>query len=291
MKITLLTAKFKNCAIMSSVFMAMLFALCVTSCQSPDEKAQVLLDQAKASKDAQAYTQALDLLDSLKKTYPKAFKTRHMANKLKLEVQLEEQQKNDSFLTIQLQEVNHHIDSLLTNKAIVKQQDKKYQDAPFYIYGRIHSSDATPKLALYAAEKAQDGYIRLYLRGDKSKIQGIQVNDTDGNWTSATSDIHTHLVKVGGRHTFVDMKLQDVAPALETYIKTKSSKSTKATIKLVLGAGKTEKMPALSTYEVKGMQTILPLHKAFANKRSLEELSKECTLKQRFIKKRLESYE
>lgn len=291
MKVINLTAKFKNCAIMSSFFIGMLLALCVSSCQSPDEKAQVLLDQARASKASQSYTHALELLDSLQKTFPKAFNTRHLANKLKLEVQLAEQQKNDSFLTIQLKEVNHHIDSLLANKAITKQQDKKYQDAPFYVYGRIHSSDATPKLALYAAEKAQDGYIRLYLRGDKKSIQGLQVNDTDNNWVSVSSDIHTHVIKTGGTHTMVDMKLQDVAPALKTYLETKKSKSTKATIKLVLGADKMEQMPALSSSEIKGIATILPLHQAFANKSSLEELSKECTLKQRFIKKRLESYE
>ncbi len=291
MKTTLLTAKFKNCAIVSSVFLGMIVTLCFTSCQSPDEKAQVLLDQAKVATKAESYTEALDILDSLQKTFPKAFNTRHLANKLKLEVQLAQQQKNDSFLLIQLKEVNRQIDSLLANKAIVKQQDKKYQDAPFYIYRRIHSSDATPKLALYAAEKAQDGYIRLYVRGDKKSIQGLQVNDLDNNWISVSGDIHTHVTKVGGTHTLIDMKLQDVAPALEAYLKTKKSKSAKAIIKLVLSADKTEKMPTLSSYEIKGIETILPLHQVFASKKSLEELSKECTLKQRFIKKRLESYE
>lgn len=292
MKTTLLTTKYKNNVWKCSLYAGMLLLFFITSCQSPDEKAQVLLDQAATSQQAKSYTHALDLLDSLQKTYPKAFKTRHLANKLKLEIQLDQQQQNDSLLTIQITKNSQCIDSLLSNKSIEAQQDKKYQDAPFYVYKRLHKSSASPaRLALFAAEQAGNGYVRLYLKGDKRNIQSVQMKDVNNNWTSVSGKIYTHVIHINGTHTLVDIKLQDAASALETYLKTAASKTTKATIQIVLNGQKTEKVPTLSSEEVKGIRIILPLHQAFANKVALQSLSKECSLKIRFIKKRLESYQ
>ncbi len=292
MKTTLLTTKYKSNSWKYSLFTGILLTFLMISCQSPEKKAQQLLDQATTSKESKSYTHALDLLDSLQKTYPKAFKTRHIANKLKLEIQLDQQQQNDSLLTIQLTKNSQYIDSLLSNKSIEAQQDKKYQDAPLYVYKRLHKSSASPaRLALFAAEQAGNGYVRLYLKGDKRNVESIQIKDIDNNWTTVSGKIYTHIVHINGTHTLVDIKLQDAASALETYLKTAASKTTKATIQIVLNGQKTEKVPTLSSEEVKGMRIILPLHQAFANKVALQSLSKECSLKIRFIKKRLESYQ
>ncbi len=118
---------------MKKIFVSVAFAalMCVSCGESMEEKAQSLVAQAKAAYEAQDYNKAKLLLDSVKNTYPKAFKARREALRLSRNVELDEQQRSADFLDKELQILTQQRDSLLGG--FVLEKDKRYQDVGNYI--------------------------------------------------------------------------------------------------------------------------------------------------------------
>ncbi len=80
-------------------FLLLLLPLLLVACTSSDKKAaQSLLDQAKVNVDEGRYDQALFLLDSLHKSYPKAIEERHAALIMIRDARLMKSRRDSSFI-------------------------------------------------------------------------------------------------------------------------------------------------------------------------------------------------
>ena len=106
--------------------------LAIVSCGENIEKsAQLLVDEARAAYEAQDYIAAKQLLDSAKRTYPKAFKARRAALYLGRDVELAEQQRSVEYYNGEIAALEARRDALLPQ--FVLEKDKKYQDVGNYI--------------------------------------------------------------------------------------------------------------------------------------------------------------
>ena len=107
-------------------------ALISVSCGEDIERsAQALIDEARAAYEVQDYAGAKLLLDSMKSTYPKAFKARRQALQLSRDVELGEQERSLSYYTKQLEQLEQTRDNMLA--AFVLDKDSRYQDIGYYM--------------------------------------------------------------------------------------------------------------------------------------------------------------
>lgn len=106
--------------------------LLLASCgESMEQRAQALVDEARSAYEAQDYNKAKMLLDSVKKSYRKAFKVRRQALRLSRDVELAEQRRSLDFYDEQLSALYAVRDSLLPQ--FVLDKDSRYQDVGNYI--------------------------------------------------------------------------------------------------------------------------------------------------------------
>lgn len=118
---------------MKRIFISAAFAalVCLSCGVSMEEKAHDLVSQAGVAYEAKDYNKAKLLLDSVKNTYPKAFKARREALKLSRDVEMGEQLRSFEFYENELSRLVLHRDSLLNG--FVLEKDKRYQDVGNYM--------------------------------------------------------------------------------------------------------------------------------------------------------------
>ncbi|MBR5476586.1 MAG: hypothetical protein IKV17_07200 [Bacteroidaceae bacterium] len=115
-----------------SMTIAVASLLAMVSCGENIEKsAQLLVDEARAAYEAQDYIKAKLLLDSTKRTYPKALKARRAALYLGRDVELAEQQRSVDYFNEEIAVLEARRDSLLPQ--FILEKDKKYQDVGNYM--------------------------------------------------------------------------------------------------------------------------------------------------------------
>ncbi|MCD8292319.1 MAG: hypothetical protein LUC23_00940 [Prevotellaceae bacterium] len=112
----------------------LLTCLCCTlaACNRVEKQAAVMLQSARTAYGRGDYTEAKTQIDSIKVLYPKAFKARRAANKLKYEVEWDELGQNLAWLDSTLQARQARLDSVKGNYLFEK--DGEYQDIGSYIH-------------------------------------------------------------------------------------------------------------------------------------------------------------
>ena len=117
---------------MRHIFTLFAAALILASCgESMERKAQSLVDEAAVAYESQDYSKAKLLLDSVKKSYRKAFKVRRQALKLQREVELAEQRRSLDYFDAQIAGLCAVRDALLPQ--FILDKDSKYQDVGNYV--------------------------------------------------------------------------------------------------------------------------------------------------------------
>lgn len=113
-----------------NLYLAVVAVILVACGSNIEEKAQGLVDQAQAAYTAQEYGRAKALLDSVKSTYPKAFKARREALRLSREVEMSEQRRSLEYYNSRMGMLEARRDSMLQNFTFNK--DSRYQDVGYY---------------------------------------------------------------------------------------------------------------------------------------------------------------
>lgn len=97
---------------MKKMLYAIAALLAAAACsQQPEHQAQALLDEARTALEQNEYQTALALVDSLSRTYPKAFDQRHEALKLKQEAALKQAQQELAAVDSMLEAVKRRHDA------------------------------------------------------------------------------------------------------------------------------------------------------------------------------------
>lgn len=110
------------------IFAASFFLSCG---DGPEQKAQALVAEAVEAFETQEYGRAKMLLDSVKSTYPKAFKAHREALKLSRDVELGEQNRSLDYFNAEIAVMSQRRDSLLPG--FVLEKDRRYQDTGNYM--------------------------------------------------------------------------------------------------------------------------------------------------------------
>lgn len=167
----------------SSLFFTILFSLLLlAACRdgmAPGEKAvegdaKELLAQTKAAVDAKEYNKAKMLMDSIRRTYPKAFKTLCEVEDLYHKVLVDENMRDVAFCEGELEKMIVLRDSLV--KKFDYRKESKYED--FGIYS--HPSQAISKNANNCFMRATvnedaEAVITSYYRGKRIGHKKIKV--------------------------------------------------------------------------------------------------------------------
>lgn len=163
-----------------SVLLLCAATVCASCGEDIESKARGLLDEARTASDAQDYGKARLLLDSIKNTYPKAFKTRREAIKLSREVEYGEQSRSMAFYDAQLKQLTEQRDKLLGN--FVLDKDTRYQDEGYYMLPSqtLKNNYGLTYLRAQVSEKGVAVITSVY-RGNKAiehKAVRLSVGDT-----------------------------------------------------------------------------------------------------------------
>lgn len=118
---------------MKKIFLLLSVAalLCVSCGRNMERKAQALLEEARQAYNVQDYGKSKLMLDSIRNTYPKAFKVRREALKLGRDVEMGEQRRSMEFYEKELASLQARRDTLL--KKFVLEKDSRYQDVGNYM--------------------------------------------------------------------------------------------------------------------------------------------------------------
>lgn len=156
-----------------------LAALFCASCgEDIERQAQALLGEARIANEAQEYDKARLLLDSLRATYPKAFKARREALELTREVEYGQQSRSVCFYDEQLASLTAQRDSLL--REFILEKDTRYQDEGNYMLPSqtLKSNYGLTYLRAQVSEKGV-AYITSVYRGKAIEHTGVRLSVGD----------------------------------------------------------------------------------------------------------------
>ena len=163
-----------------SILFSCVALMCASCGEDIESNARGLLDEARVAYEAKDYGKARLLLDSLKNTYPKAFKARREAIKLSRDVEYGEQTRSVTFYDEQLKQLTEQRDKLLTD--FVLEKDTRYQEEGYYMLPSqtLKNNYGLTYLRAQVSEKG-DAMITSVYRGNKAiehKSVKLSVGDT-----------------------------------------------------------------------------------------------------------------
>lgn len=150
-----------------SILFACAAFMCASCGEDVESKAKGLLDEARVASEAKDFGKARLLLDSLKNTYPKAFKARREAIKLSRDVEYGEQTRSITFYDEQLKQLTEQRDKMLAE--FVLEKDTRYQDEGYYMLPSqtLKNNYGLTYLRAQVSEKG-DAMITSVYRGNKA---------------------------------------------------------------------------------------------------------------------------
>ncbi len=150
-----------------SILFACAAFMCASCGEDIESKARGLLDEARVASEAKDFGKARLLLDSLKNTYPKAFKARREAIKLSRDVEYGEQTRSITFYDEQLKQLTEQRDKMLAE--FVLEKDTRYQDEGYYMLPSqtLKNNYGLTYLRAQVSEKG-DAMITSVYRGNKA---------------------------------------------------------------------------------------------------------------------------
>ena len=258
--------------------------LCASCGEDIESKAKVLLDEARVASEAQDFGKARMLLDSLKNTYPKAFKTRREAIKLSRDVEYGEQTRSITFYNEQLQQLTEQRDKLLTD--FVLEKDTRYQEEGYYMLPSqtLKNNYGLTYLRAQVSEKGVAMITSVY-RGNKAiEHKGIKLSVGE-TFVECNAPLHRYNSKHLGVHSErLDFRYGEDGGIMDFIL------STDEDIKVTLaGRGKVEY--TLRKSDCEAVAKVLELSKVLQSIESVSVMRAEASRHIEFIERNRERFE
>lgn len=178
--------------------------LLLSACESEETKgANTMLDTANQYYQEEAYDEALQLLDSLNKVYPKEVEAREQALALSREIRLARSRRDSLEIVPRMEALIQYTDSLYHEFTVV--EAPSMPDETIIRYKGYNPASANPKGSFLDCYVDYDGTLELIAATSGTSTQGIayiQVSENVGN-TFVSSDT---LVYDGGlNYRFQDL--------------------------------------------------------------------------------------
>lgn len=165
---------------MSRLYCVLAAAMLLGACESSvEEGARALLDKAGNEYSAGNYNAARLLIDSLKTTYPKAYKTRREAELMRREVLLKEKERDLDFYRETIASLVLQRDSI--SKTLTYNKDSRFQDEGVYT-APSQAMSLNPFNSFLRASVKENGdmYITSLYRGRRISHNSVKVFEGDG---------------------------------------------------------------------------------------------------------------
>lgn len=176
---------------MKQILYFILVALVAVACgNGPEDKAALLLDEARENVEKGCYDEARGLIDSLRECYPTAADARREALKLENELEMKaakvELAKTDSMLSVE----SERLDTM--KQSFVLEKDPKYQLVGYYVVPeQIGSKMHKTALRAQVNEKGEMVLISV-VHGRQLNHKSISVASSDGE-SANTPDCFSFL--------------------------------------------------------------------------------------------------
>lgn len=255
----------------------------VSCIEDVEKSATAVLDEARVAYECSDFDRAKLLLDSIKTTYPKAFKVRREALQLSRDVELGEQLRSLEYYDSRMEQLVAHRDSLLVD--FVLEKESRYQDVGNYMLPSqiIKNNVGNSYLRTQVDEKGKVMLISIY-RGKSIQHKSIRVNSGDsyaecdtptGNYTSRHLGVTTERVsfsygKDGGIMDFI------------------ATGSSPFTVQL---SGKGKFSYTLRSSDAQAVVAVLELAAVLQELESIREMRDEAERHIEFIKRSKEKYD
>ena len=167
------------------VILALLFTACG---ESVEEQAQRYIDRANQAFQTENYSEAKQLIDSVKILFPKAFEARKQGIKLMLQVEEAEQLRTIEYENSMIATCNEKIEPL--KKRFKFEKDEKYQDLGLYVV---------------ASQVPEKNVGVNYLRGQVDELGRLVIIST----YSASSYMHHRSVRVVCGDVYAESPVSD----------------------------------------------------------------------------------
>lgn len=158
-------------------------ALLLISCGNDAEnKASQKLALARTAFEQGNYNQAKIELDSIKMLYPKAFKVRDQANTLKLQVEIQEQQKSLLYLDSVLQQKQQALQAI--KGSYVLEKDEVYQQTGNYFWPTqtVEKNLHRSFLRFQVSEQGEMTMTSIYCGASSINHFAVKVTAPDGSF-------------------------------------------------------------------------------------------------------------
>lgn len=170
------------------------------SCASKEKEARSVLEEARSLYQAQSYSGAKQLLDSLKVQYPKEFQVQRERQDLVVEIELAEQTRNleycDSLLVVKLPEVEK------LKKDFIFEKDTAYEETGKYVHKsqKIERNLQRSYLRSGVNENGEMFIASVYYGGKPIKHSALKVSLKSGEYAQ------TEIIPFDGsnNYTFTD---------------------------------------------------------------------------------------
>ncbi len=265
---------------MKNLFLLILAGILLVACgENAEESAEKLLGEARAAMEQRRFDDGRTLIDSLRRTYPKAVEGRRNAIKLENELELTDAKlslaKVDSVLKMEAET----LESL--KKEFVLEKDSKYQAVGYYL-SPDQVTDKMHRTSLRGMVN-EEGLMVLVsiVHGERLNHKTVTVEDKEGQICSTPQCFSFLTHNVVGYEEEASYKWEDDGGVID-FISDSQGDLT------VTYNGETKSLSRpLHSKDKQAVSHCLTLAKQFASVKKLNEKRKELDLKVRFFEKKI----
>lgn len=267
-----------------SILFATAALMCASCGEDIESKAKVLLDEARVASEAKEFSKARLLLDSLKNTYPKAFKARREAIKLSRDVEYGEQTRSITYYDEQLKQLTEQRDKLLAD--FVLEKDTRYQEEGYYMLPSqtLKNNYGLTYLRAQVSEKG-DAMITSVYRGNKA-IEHKSVKLSAGDiFVECNAPLHKYNSKhLGVYSERLDFRYGQDGGIMDFIL------SATGEVKVEL-SGRSKIEYILRKSDAEAVEKVLELAQVLQNIESLQAMRAEASRHIEFIERNRERFE
>ena len=270
---------------MKKLFVIMMVAVALTGCSSEEKQAGQILVRAEASLNNGDYNMAKMQIDSIKMTYPKAFKTRKAGIRLMQKIDLAEQNKTLQYLDSMMQVKVKALDAIKKN--FVLEKDTAYQEVGNYFYPTqtVERNINRSFLRAQVSELGEMSLTSIYRGRSYMHHEAVKVSVGDNFAVTPSSSDRYESTDLGRVTEKADYKVGQDGGVLSFIM---ANKDKRIHLEYI---GKRKYSTYMQTNDIKAVVKLAELAKVLTGIQQIKKEQGEANLKIRFVTRKMKESE
>lgn len=257
-------------------------AVLLSSCGSSEERAaKNLLSEAQECYDKEKYDDSILLLDSISRAYPRQFEVRKEAQRLKLEVEENVQQKLINQIGSQIDTLRNELEQ--RKKEFKLELDNKYQVIGNYVYP-TQTLEGNSNRSYLRFMLTENGKLRMtsVFRGAKAiNHYKVKLTDKEGETAETPESRNIHTTDLGNQKVEqADFQIRDISSFM-TFILNRETKNEDLKLEFI---GNSTYTTVMTKADIVAASKTYTLHKLMEDIDNLNEQIYQAEMKIKFIR-------